>query len=315
MEVIRAVSQYGSVTEAAGALGISQPAISMMLRDCALQAGFPFFVRKRGRLQATHETRQILAELNRVFESIERVNCLVDEMHDVTSGTVQVATSATLADNLVAPASAIFQRAWPHIQISVSVLDNLSVSDRVSKEHVDFGIVLSPLNHHDGRQVDARLIDICAARLVCIVHPDSPLASRSVVRPRDLAAYPLISFDKSLPLGALIENSYRSDGVERSIAFKVTLTAMAYSLVRAGAGAAIIDPFYQLSQRDDGVATLRYEPETEVKVQILLPNNTPLSRPARLFMDVLREEGEFLKELQSQTPEAQKTKCDGVDWC
>jgi DNA-binding transcriptional LysR family regulator len=296
MEVIRAVSRHGTVTEAALALGISQPAVSLMLRECAAQAGFPFFVRKRGRLQATRETQEILAELNRVFEGIGRVNRLVDDMREMTVGTVQIATLPTLAENLVAPTSAEFRRAWPHIQISVFAADNVDVAESVQQERVDFGIVLSPLSHHDGRLVEARLIDICAADLVCVVHPDSPLAQRQVVRPEDLAPYPLISFDRNLPLGALIEESYRKAGVQRRIAIEVTLTAVAYSLARSGAGAAIIDPFYLLTNRDHGVATLRYEPRTEVKAQILLPNNTPLSRPAQLFVAALRKTADALKQ-------------------
>jgi len=45
LEMIRAVSRHGSVTAAAGALGVSQPAVSMMLRDCTAAAGFSLFMR------------------------------------------------------------------------------------------------------------------------------------------------------------------------------------------------------------------------------------------------------------------------------
>jgi DNA-binding transcriptional LysR family regulator len=289
LEVIRAVSLHGSVTEAASALGISQPAISLMLRDCTSNAGFPFFVRKHGRLQATRETQVILAELNRIFDSIERVNRLMDDMREMTVGTVQVATVPTLADNLLSPTIATFQKNWPHIQIGVFTVDNVGVFENVMQERVDFGLALSPLNHRDGRMVDGRVADICTSELVCVVHPDSPLAAREVVTPADLAPYPLISFGKSLPLGALIEESFQRAGVVRRIALEVTLTSVACSLARSGAGVAVIDPFHLWAHRDHGVATLRYAPSTEVKAQMVLPNNTPLSRSARLFVEALRQ--------------------------
>jgi DNA-binding transcriptional LysR family regulator len=288
LEIIRAVSVHGSVTEAASALGISQPAISLMLRDCASHAGFPFFVRKHGRLQATRETQVILAELNRIFDSIERVNRLMDDMREMTVGTVQVAAVPTLADNLLSPTIAEFQKSWPHIQISVFTLDNLGVFENVVQERVDFGLGLSPLHHRDGRMVEGRMSDLCASELVCVVHPDSPLATRESVTPADLAPYPLISFGKTQPLGALIEESFQRAGVVRRIALEVTLTSVACSLARSGAGAAIIDPFHLWAPRDYGVVTLRYRPRTEVKAQMLLPNNTPLSRSARLFVSALQ---------------------------
>ncbi|ALM85484.1 LysR family transcriptional regulator [Bordetella sp. N] len=289
LEVIRAVSLHGSVTEAAAALGISQPAISLMLRDCATHAGFPFFVRKHGRLQATRETQVILAELNRIFDGIERVNRLMDDMRDMTVGTVQVASVPTLADNLISPTIACFQKDWPNIHVGVFTLDNVGVFENVVQERVDFGLALSPLNHRDGRGVDGRLVDLCTTELVCVMHPDCPLARLDIVTPKDLAPYPLISFGKSLPLGALVEESFQRAGVPRRIALEVTLTSVACSLARSGAGVAIIDPFHLWSQRDHGVVTLPYAPRTEVRAQLVLPNNAPLSRSARLFVDALRQ--------------------------
>ncbi|MGP1613759.1 MAG: LysR substrate-binding domain-containing protein [Pollutimonas bauzanensis] len=295
MEVIRAVSRHGSVGEAASALGVSQPAVSLMLRECALQAGFPFFVRKRGRLQATRETLEIMGELNRLFDGIARVNRLVGDMRTLTEGTIQIATVPTIAENLLTPTSVKFREEWPQIQISVIATDNVSVSDHVFQERVDFGIVLAPLSE-DGRMIEGRLIDLCEAELVCVVPEESPLARLPVLRPQDLAPYPLISFNKNLPLGALVEESYRMAGVKRKIALEVTLTAVAYSLARSGAGVAIIDPFYLLTGRNQGVATVRYEPRTPVKAQLLLPNNTSLSRPAQLFVAALKKTAVALNE-------------------
>ncbi len=210
-------------------------------------------------------------------------------MREMTVGTVQIASVPTLADNLLSPTIAEFQKSWPHIQISVFTVDN---HRRLRKRRAGsawiFGLGLSPLHHRDGRMVKERISDVCAAELVCVVHPDSPLAARVSVTPADLAPYPLISFGKTQPLGALIEDSFRRAGVVRRIAMEVTLTSVACSLARSGAGAAIIDPFHLWAPRDHGVVTLRYQPSTEVKAQMLLPNNTPLSRSAQLFVAALR---------------------------
>lgn len=289
LEVIRAVSLHGSMTDAAGALGISQPAISLMLRDCATRAGFPFFVRKHGRLQATRETQVILAELNRIVDGIERVNQLIDDMRDMTVGTVQLATVPTLADSIVSPTIAAFYKAWPNIQVGVFTMDNVDVFEKVVQERVDFGLVLSPLNYRDGRGVDGRLVELCTSDLVCVTHPDCPLARLSSVTPADLAPYPLISFSKSQPLGALIEERFQQSGVPRRIALEVTLTSMACSLARSGAGVAVVDPFHLWGQLDHGLVLRPFVPRTEVRAQMALPSQAPLSRAARLFADAMQQ--------------------------
>jgi DNA-binding transcriptional LysR family regulator len=97
LAVVRAVCRHGSVTAAADALAISQPAVSMMLRDCTKVAGFPLFLRRQGRLQPTTEMRGLLSELERVFEGVERIDRLLEDMRDTVIGTVQVVVTPTPA--------------------------------------------------------------------------------------------------------------------------------------------------------------------------------------------------------------------------
>jgi len=290
MEVIRAVSRHGSVNEAAGALGVSQPAVSLMLHECAQAAGFPFFVKKRGRLQTTPETREILGELDRIFDGIAHVNRQVADMRTQAKGTIRIATVLTLAENLLAPTCTAFRQHWPQVQIEAITTDNVSIAESVFQERVDFGLVLAPLTK-DERAIDARLTDLCEADLVCVMPSSHPLAAQPVVRPQDLAPYPLISFNADLPLGALIEQSYRVAGIARRVAVKVTQTTMAYALVRANMGVAVVDPFYLLGGSIDsqGLTTVPYAPRIPVKAQLLLPNNTALSRSARAFVAALSE--------------------------
>jgi DNA-binding transcriptional LysR family regulator len=284
LEVIRAVCRQGSVTLAAAALEISQPAVSMMLRDCTRLAGFPLFQRKHGRLQPTAEMRSLLTDLERVFEGVERIGRLVDDMRDSSIGTVQVAATPTLADNLLPPALAAFQRARPRIQVTLYAMDNRAVVNTVLQERVDFGLVLAPVN-----QPDARLISLCSADLVCVVPPGHKLAGRESVTPQDLAPYPLISFSRSLPLGHLVEESFRQAGVPRRIAVEVNQSSVACALARAGVGVAVIDPFMLMDERDHGVVALKLLPAAMVSAQALAPRDATLSRPALMFLATIRK--------------------------
>ncbi len=290
LEIVRAVSRNGSVTAAAAALGISQPAVSMMLRGCTEAAGFPLFARKRGRLQPTGETAALVADLDRVFDGLDRIHRLVDDMRGVVVGTVQVAATPTLADNLLPAAVALFQRSRPNIRLIIQTMDNSNVVAQVGQEQVDFGLALTPLSPFDGRATD-----LCASRLICAVHPEHPLAGRRHVGPKDLAGHPLISFSRSLPLGALVEESFRAAGVPRRIAIEVNQSSVACSLARAGAGVAIIDPFWLLGTRDPGIVRLELRPAVTVRAQVLAPQGQAMSRPARLFLRTLRDAAQALK--------------------
>jgi DNA-binding transcriptional LysR family regulator len=284
LQVLHAVSRNGSVTGAAAALGVSQPAVSMLLRECARTAGFALFVRRQGRLQPTAETAGLLTELDRIFSGVDRINRVIEDMRVTAVGSIQIAATPTLADNLLPQAIALFQQTRPNIRILIEAVDNFSVVDAVGREQADLGLALSPFMH-----VDARQIELFTAELVCVVHQDSPLASRGTITPGDLADYPLISFRKTLPLGLVVEEAFKKAGVTQRIALEVNQSSVACALARAGAGVAIIDPFWLTGDRERNLVRLKLRPRAEVSAQVLVSKNTNLSRPARLFLAALRK--------------------------
>ncbi len=292
LQIIHAVASLGSVTSAAQALGISQPAVSMMLRECSREAGFPMFLRKQGRLQPTAETRVLLIDLERVFDGIERIGRLIEDMSDTHVGSIQIAATATLANNILPAAIAEFQKSRPRIQITVKTTDVPSVIQSVVREEVDLGLALSPLAQHD-----ARAIELCTADLVAVVGPTHPLAGLAMVEAGDLTPYPLISFSRSQPLGALVEQAFRQAGTPRRVAIEVNQSSVACALARAGAGVAVIDPFWLIEARENGVVCLKFAPATAVTAQVLVSRGAPLSRPARLFLATMRR---TIKSLQVQ---------------
>src|SRR3979490_3349856 len=124
LQVVHTVSRSSSVTAAADALGLSPPAVSMMLRDCARLAGFPLFLRKHGRLQPTGETRALLSDLERVFDGVDRIGRVLEDMGDAHVGPTHIAATAPLAENILPMAIAAFQQARPRIQIVVRTTDS-----------------------------------------------------------------------------------------------------------------------------------------------------------------------------------------------
>src|SRR4030095_13969649 len=95
LQIVHAVSRSGSVTGAAQALGVSQPAVSMMLKDCGPSAGVRLFVSPQGRVQPTTETAGLLIELERIFNGVDRINRVIDDMRTTTVGTIQIAATPT----------------------------------------------------------------------------------------------------------------------------------------------------------------------------------------------------------------------------
>lgn len=284
LEIIRTVMRSGSVTDAASHLGISQPAVSMAIKACEKAVGFSLFVRKQGRLQATPEAKALYPELEHIFDGIERVRRLAEDLRDVRIGLIRIAATPILADSLLALAVHDFLLRHPKIQISIQAMPNYEVAENVVTERVDLGLVLSPEKY-----LDTRVTDLYTSSLVCVTPANHPLARHEKVSGKDLVNFPHIAHSRSLPLGSLVDDYFRNQGLKRLIAAEITQSSTACALVRAGVGIAILDPFTILSANSHGLAKIKLTPSTSVSAQLLFPAHGRISRPARALVQILRE--------------------------
>lgn len=284
LEVIRAVARHGAVTAAAAALGVSQPAVSMMLRDCAANAGFPLFVRRQGRLRPTAELRLLLDDIDRMFAGMDRINRVLDDLRDTRVGSVIVATTPALTETLLPFATVAFRRRRPGVRIAVQALDNTAVIESALQRQADFGLALTPIDDSSLRSVQ-----LCSGELVCIVPRHHPLARHAELTPQDLAPCPLISFSRSLPLGSLTERRFQEAGLPFRIAVEVNQSSVALSLVRSGAGIAVMDPFLRVEEHDPDIVVRRFTPPTRVDARAVLPPG-PVTRSALMLLATIRRQ-------------------------
>jgi DNA-binding transcriptional LysR family regulator len=80
LEVFRAVMQTGSVTAAARALNLTQPAVTKILQHAEDQLRFPLFNRVKGRLVPTAEAQTLFPDVERIFDDLRSVRQMVDSL-------------------------------------------------------------------------------------------------------------------------------------------------------------------------------------------------------------------------------------------
>ncbi|HCQ49461.1 MAG TPA: LysR family transcriptional regulator, partial [Achromobacter sp.] len=86
IEIFEAIRRTGSLTEAAAALHISQPAASKLLAHAEAQLGFKLFDRVKGRLVATREAEILTPEVARLNQDLNSVRRLVANLRDRPHG-------------------------------------------------------------------------------------------------------------------------------------------------------------------------------------------------------------------------------------
>jgi DNA-binding transcriptional LysR family regulator len=286
--VFRAVMLTGSISGAARVLAVSQPAVSRLLAYTEDRLGLQLFARIKGRLKPTPEARQLFEEVDQVYQGVQRVNDLAQNLLNRSSGRVSVVSSPSIGEAVVPRAVARFRRTHPDVQIEINTLTLSELVRQVATNQADIGLSAMPVDHPN---VIASVL--AESRLVCVCRADHPLAPRVPagmgVRAEDLAPYPLISYGEETPYGMFVKSFLAGCPVALKISTLVRFVPMACALAEAGAGVAFADEFVLAGRTWPDVVAVPVEPAVPMRLYLLIPRDAPPSRLARAFCDTLGE--------------------------
>ena len=283
IEVFRAVMITGSISGAAQLLFVSQPAVSRLLSQTEMRIGFALFERIKGRLHATPEAKKLFREVQSVYAGIQRVNAIAEDLADNRQGILNVVCSTSVGQRFIPQAIATFREAYPGVCINFMIMSYAHLLERLLDHQADVGVITSPMEHPN-----LTVAPLSENRLVCLFPIGHPLGARDVVTLEDLAPYPLITYDKGTPFGALIEQLYEAQRRPLDPVIEVGSPHSASALVQLGAGIALVDEF-SVEGAAGKMAMRPLADSPVVQINLVHYGLEPMSQFTRAFVDVLRE--------------------------
>ena len=287
MEIFEAVMRTGTVTAAARELGLTQPAVSKLLRHSEDQLGIRLFFRHKGRLLPTTEAREIYPAIETLFQNVDTVQKNINDLSQTRTGILRLATVPTLGAELLPAAISAFLVGREQVKIGVKVLNAQQTVDRVVNQQVEFGIAYAPAEHPA-----LEVQEVCRAEAVCVVPRGHVLAELEVVRPEDLVDYPLISVSRASLVGQLIDDAFKDCGIDRRTIIETSYALVAYGLVEAGAGIAVVDPFVMHAVNFRNLVVKPFRPLVRINPQVVRLRHQPLSPLSATFIAHLRRTAE-----------------------
>jgi DNA-binding transcriptional LysR family regulator len=236
LEVLRAIMRNGSLTAAAEALHVSQPAVSKLLRHFETQIGYKLFERLGGRLVPTSEAQLLYRDADRICREIESLKGLSDRIRDKKVGLLRVGATAPPTFALLPLATERFRRRNPELRIGLSMMPADAVDEHIMVGDIDLAVTM-----RRSLESQIRSEPVGRADIVALMPADSPLAARREVTPADLTNQTLISYDPRTQLGAQVEAAFHEAGVHYSLQIEVQLSISTLPLVRRGIGIALVD--------------------------------------------------------------------------
>jgi len=285
IEAFRYVMINGTVTGAAEALSVTQPAISRLVADLEANLDFRLFVRHKGRLLPTPEALRFYQGVERYFQGLEQLDRIAKQIRTESHADLRVCATPALSTFLFPTVIQRFRQQNPEIHISIETLSSSEIVSRLQDHMTDLAVTLAfPEVAGIVQEV------LLEAAHVCAVHESHPLAERSVITPQDFEGEEVISI---LPSGRVNWNKVaqvlKEAGIQYGQNVGVQNSHTGYSLVAANLAIALIEPFAAPTWLKHGVVVRPFVPTVTFSYAIAYPLSSRPTEHVMALADCVRE--------------------------
>jgi len=283
------VVELGSFSEAARAMGISQPAVTMQIQTLESDVGATLLDRRYRRIDLTEAGRALMPYARRVIGELEDARDEIAALSGTVTGRLTIAASTTPGVYVIPRVLGGFLAANPEVRVTITVHDTAEVIEAVESGHANFGVTGAIVK---GAKID--FMPLATDELVAICHPASPLATRSRVALADLAAADWVMREPGSGTRQVAERALAEHGLEPSelrVVVELGAGEAIVSAVEGGLGVAMLSRYVAEKALALGtVARIDLDlPPIERPFYTVLPKGTP-TRAAEAFAAHLRAE-------------------------
>jgi len=255
LRVFDAVARTGSFSRAAETLSVTQPAVTLQIRQLERDCGVQLFERIRRRPRLSEAGQRLQEYARRIFALVDEAGRHLEGARGLSRGRLRVVTGPT-GSAYAADLMAAFHRHHPGIELALSLDTSERIVQRIVALDDDIGLVGAEQKHPALARTPFRLDP-----LVVIVAPRHPWARRRTVSVRELAEAPLIVREAVSTTRRFIETRLGAAARRLRIAMELGSNDAIKRAVEVGAGVGIVSR--QVVRTELRAGTLRAIPLRE----------------------------------------------------
>jgi DNA-binding transcriptional LysR family regulator len=198
------VARERSFSRAARNLHISQPAMSVRIKQLETELNERLFDRARRGVVLTEAGALLYGSAERIFADVEEAFAKLRELKQSGGGRVRVGCSDTVSLYTLPPVLVRFRKGFPDAEITIRHAHTNGILDLLVRGELDFGIVTKPVALD--RRLDAR--DLFTDPIVVAAAKGDPLLRRRTVSLAALDGRPMV---------VLEQGTVTRDGIDRAL--------------------------------------------------------------------------------------------------
>ena len=187
LSVFYTVARLLSFTKAAESLHMTQPAVTFQVRQLEEYFNTRLFDRTHNRISLTEAGEKVYEYAEKIFELYGELENSVRELTGEISGVLILGASTTIAEYMLPSLLGDFKTKYPDVNIRLKVSNTDGIVSMVEHNVIDLGVVEAPVANKN------LAVETCRTdRLVAIVPPGHPLASKDKIQLSEILDHPYI---------------------------------------------------------------------------------------------------------------------------
>jgi DNA-binding transcriptional LysR family regulator len=282
LRTLTEVVEQGSFTLAARHLNLSQPAVSLQIRELEARCGVQLLDRVGKKPVPTPAGRQLLQHAKRILNENEDALQAMRRIRESSGQLIRIGMSLATLTYLAREAIRHFKRENPRIELALTLSPSTPLVDEVRNHALDIAIVSLPI---DDAQLSVR--PFYEDSVVALVPEDYFTDKPKVATPTLLASAPFVVQAIGDLQTRLAQDWFRAAGHSPQRFIEVRNLEGCRAAVAAGLGVSIV-PGVMAHQPMPGLVVLPLDPPMRRQVAVIEPKNA-IPNPAvdRLRMGLL----------------------------
>ncbi len=291
LKVFETVARLTSVTRAAEELSLTQPTVSMQIKQLTQNIGVPLFEQIGKKLYLTESGQELQLTCREIFDRLARFEMKIADFQGMKQGKLKLSTITT-TKYFIPRALAPFCKLYPGIEIALEITNHERILDRLN-ENLDDLYIISKIPE----RLDVSLHPFLANPLVVIAHKTHPLAQEKNIPISRLNDEAFIMRERGSGTRAAVEQLFAKHDVSVKVRLELGGNEAIKQAISVGFGLSVLSQhtFTPEAAKSSGLTILDVEHfPIERHWYIVHPSDKQLSIVASTFFDFLQQESQAI---------------------
>jgi DNA-binding transcriptional LysR family regulator len=292
LRVFEAAARHRSFTRAAEELFLTQPSVSMQVKQLAKAVGLPLFEQVGKRLYLTEAGEELLLTCKDVFERLAQFEMTVANLQGLKQGQLRL-TVVTTAKYIIPRLLGVFCQRYPGIDVALQVTNHEGLEDRLN-QNLDDLYILSKLPEN----FEVTSYQFLDNPLVVLASSQHPLANEKNIPIEKLNNQPFIMREPGSGTRRAVKKMFEEHGVSVKVRLELGSNEAIKQAIAGGLGISVVSRHVlalEGSTRKLKILDVQGFP-IERSWYVIHPKNKQISVIAEQFLTYLVEEGKEVVE-------------------